>query len=93
MDDPDSTIGAADVARASRLARRAIFARLVNLITVRSDVWCVVVRAQILNRKNEPVADRAFYAVIDRSFEPARVILFKWLPVEIFANSSRLPQK
>ena len=67
-----------------------------NLVTVRTDVWGVVGRVQIFdefedgppeNGQWDPgeavtriVADRRFYLVLDRSHQPIRVIMRRYLP-------------
>ncbi len=61
--------------------RRKIARSLYNRITVRSDVWGVTGRVQILD-DDEFETERAFYMVIDRSFNRPRVMFRTELPLE-----------
>lgn len=77
---PAGVFGAPRPDETTPFLKRRIVAHMANLVTVRTDVWGVVARLRLRDKGNNVVADKAFYAVIDRSFEPARVVLFKWIP-------------
>lgn len=57
--------------------RREALARFMgNLLTVRTDVWAAVGRVRLLdNDTGEEIVSKGFYVVIDRSFDPARIVL------------------
>ena len=56
--------------------REGVARFIANLITVRTDVWGVVGRVQLLDSETgEKVATKGFYMVIDRSFDPPRIML------------------
>jgi len=66
-----------------------------NLITVRTDVWGVIGRVQVFYAWNDDgdgvwetgevvppeniIAERRFYMVLDRSHEPAAVLMKRYL--------------
>jgi hypothetical protein len=54
-----------------------------NLVTVRSDQFLVVGRVQVhagtTSAPTEIYSERRFAAVVDRSYDPVRVLLFRWL--------------
>jgi hypothetical protein len=59
--------------------RREALARFMyNLVTVRTDVWGVVAKVGLKDKGSDKIiASKKFYLVIDRSFNPPRIILRK----------------
>jgi hypothetical protein len=54
-----------------------------NLVTVRTDQYLVIGRVQVHTggtaAPTEIFSERLFCAVLDRSYDPVRVLMFKWL--------------
>ena len=80
-------------AGAPNCARREALARFIcNNLTIRTDVWAVVGRARFVVDANGDgslsaseiqqgtLVDRRFYFVLDRSYDPVRVIIRRLLP-------------
>jgi hypothetical protein len=86
--DVDPTVVGFPAPYMNSFRREALARFMCNLVTVRTDVWGVVGRAQLgvdasgngLLEANEVVADRRFYFVLDRSHDPIRIILKRQLP-------------
>jgi hypothetical protein len=69
--------------------REAFAAFMCNLVTTRTDVWAVRGRLQLFRDLDgngnytageEIVAERNFYMIVDRSQQPIRILLKRYLP-------------
>jgi hypothetical protein len=69
--------------------REAFAAFMYNLVTTRTDVWAVRGRLQLFRDLDgngnytageEIVAERNFYMIVDRSQQPIRILLKRYLP-------------